>query len=324
MNDLFPEVTSAPEISTLEVGRFTIPVYTGEFWTAKQRAAHSLHEISYRACYKPQLPAFFMERYGKRGQTVFDPFLGRGTTLIEAQLRGFKAAGSDINPLCLRLAAPRLTKLKPEAIRRRLEEVRLETKALEREDLLAFFHPDTLSEIEGWRRYLGARRTEGTLDAVDEWIEMVASNRLTGHSPGFFSVYSMPPNQAVTAERQLLINAKLKQQPVPRDTRAIIFKKTRSLLKDLLPDGYGTAPPHLFVSSADALKAQPDASVDLVVTSPPFLNVVDYELDNWMRMWFCGCEVERNLSGKSPPFPRGESSCNAVWRNCGGLCGLAG
>ena len=35
-----------------------IPVFANEFWTSKQRAAHSLHEISYRVCFKPQLPRF--------------------------------------------------------------------------------------------------------------------------------------------------------------------------------------------------------------------------------------------------------------------------
>jgi hypothetical protein len=31
-------------------------------------------------------------------------------------------------------------------------------------------------------------------------------------------------------------------------------------------------------------------SVDLVVTSPPFLDVVDYAGDNWLRCWFCGID----------------------------------
>src|SRR5688572_7905422 len=39
-----------------------VPTYVNEFWTARQRAASSLHEISYRACFKPQLPRFFIER----------------------------------------------------------------------------------------------------------------------------------------------------------------------------------------------------------------------------------------------------------------------
>lgn len=38
-----------------------IPTYINEFWTSKQRQANSLHEISYRACFKPQLPRFFID-----------------------------------------------------------------------------------------------------------------------------------------------------------------------------------------------------------------------------------------------------------------------
>ena len=51
-----------------------------EFWTAGQRQAHSIHEVSYRACFKPQLPEFFIKRLTKPGDAVYDPFMGRGTT----------------------------------------------------------------------------------------------------------------------------------------------------------------------------------------------------------------------------------------------------
>src|SRR5258706_15475224 len=50
-----------------------IATYVNEFWTAKQRQAHSLQEISYRACFKPQLPRFFIERLTQRGEIVYDP-----------------------------------------------------------------------------------------------------------------------------------------------------------------------------------------------------------------------------------------------------------
>ena len=35
----------------------------------------------------------------------------------------------------------------------------------------------------------------------------------------------------------------------------------------------------------------PSGSVSLVVTSPPFLDVVNYAADNWLRCWFCGIDV---------------------------------
>ena len=52
-----------------------------EYWTSAQRQAHSLHEVSYRACFKPQLPGFFISRLTDHGDAVYDPFMGRGTTM---------------------------------------------------------------------------------------------------------------------------------------------------------------------------------------------------------------------------------------------------
>ena len=60
-----------------------MPVYEEELWTSRQRQACSIHEVSYRACFKPQLPAYFIERLSDEGDVVYDPFSGRGTTAIE-------------------------------------------------------------------------------------------------------------------------------------------------------------------------------------------------------------------------------------------------
>ena len=86
-----------------------VETFVNEFWTSKQRAAHSLHEVSYRACFKPQLPRFFIDRFTAPGDVVYDPFMGRGTTLVEAALAGRTPAGCDINPLSAMLAQPRLS-----------------------------------------------------------------------------------------------------------------------------------------------------------------------------------------------------------------------
>src|SRR3954462_12641861 len=85
-----------------------VATFVNEFWTSKQRAASRLHEISYRACFKPQLPRFFIERLTQPGDVVYDPFMGRGTTPMEAALLGRVSYGCDINPLSLVLTGPRL------------------------------------------------------------------------------------------------------------------------------------------------------------------------------------------------------------------------
>ena len=131
----------------------SIPIEVDEFWTAKQRAGHSIHEISYRACYKPQLPAYFINKFCDTESVVYDPFMGRGTTLIEAQLHGHKVIGNDINPLSKVLTYPRLNPPTITDIEKRLSEIELSNDAEIDADLLVFFHQETLREIYGWQSY---------------------------------------------------------------------------------------------------------------------------------------------------------------------------
>lgn len=266
-----------------------VPRIANEFWTSRQRAAHSLHEVSYRACFKPQLPAFFIERFSAPGDWVFDPYMGRGTTVLESAFRGRVPLGCDINPLSLSLVAPRLQPPRIQDVEERLCRVDWERPQELPDELLVFYHPTTLQHLCALRQYL----LSAQLDAVDRWIQMVALTRLAGHSPGFFSVYTLPPNQAVSLESQRRINEKRKQTPPPRDVARIILRKSKSLLVDLTEEQRDllhrqAAEARLFSASSEHTLAIPSQKVALVVTSPPFLDVVDYALDNWLRCWFLG------------------------------------
>ena len=266
-----------------------IPTHADEFWTAKQRAGHSLHEVSYRACYKPQLPAYFIQRFCRSESVVYDPFMGRGTTLIEAQLHGHRVIGNDVNPLSKILTYPRLNPPTLAAIEKRLQEINLSTDAEIDKELLVFFHEGTLQEIYGWRSYFQQKQ----LDAVDAWLQMVACSRLTGHSPGFFSVFTLPPNLAASVASQRKINERRNQEPEYRDTKALIHRKSKQLLRHKLPEHFSRNDARLLTESSDSTPQIADESVDLVVTSPPFLDTIDYMQDNWLRMWFCGIEIEQ-------------------------------
>lgn len=272
-----------------------VPFFTNEFWTSRQRAASSLHEVSYRACFKPQLPRFFIERLTDIGDRVYDPFSGRGTTALEAKLLGRIPVACDINPVSRVLLEPRLTPPLIGEIEQRLTEIPWSRPTELRRDLAVFYHPETLREICVLRHYFLEREASGEIDLVDKWIRMVAVNRLTGHSPGFFSVYTLPPNQAVSLEAQAKINAKRQQQPPRRDVRKLIQVKSRSLLADVAvmrsPDEGRATEAQLVTGQAASTPEIRAESIDLVVTSPPFLDVVDYAGDNWLRCWFCGIDT---------------------------------
>ncbi len=275
----------------------TVPTYVNEFWTSKQRAANSLHEVSYRACFKPQLPRFFVERLPEVGDIVYDPFMGRGTTLIEAALHGRVPAGCDVNPVSSLLTGPRLAPPSLDELSRRLREIDFAWSQEVPEDLLVFYHPETLKEICALKSYLLARRQSAQLDDVDRWIWMVALNRLTGHSTGFFSVYTLPPNQAVSVKAQRKINEKRGQVPPRRVVPEIIYRKSQQLLADVdegLNRVLASVKPraNLVTGVSSSTPEIPSGTVSLVVTSPPFLDVVDYASDNWLRCWFIGVDAE--------------------------------
>lgn len=284
----FGQATTCEEIALPD--RPPVPVFVNEFWTSKQRAAHPLHEVSYRACFKPQLPRFFIERLTEPGDLVYDPFMGRGTTLVEGALLDRRVAGCDINPLSRVFVEPRLPPPTVAEVAARLDAIDFNWSGEVRTDLRVFYHLSTLRQITALRHHLLKRITSGQADGIDRWIQMVATNRLTGHSPGFFSVYTLPPNQAVSITSQMRINAKRSQKPEQRDVPALILKKTRQLLSDRSPVSDSRSPIILTRSSAHTPELASE-SVDLVVTSPPFLDTVDYTQDNWLRSWFCGIDA---------------------------------
>jgi hypothetical protein len=169
---------------TVEFETAGLRYFVNAFWTAAQRRGHSLHEVSYRACFKSQLPAFFIDRLTAPGDRVYDPFSGRGTTAVQTALMGRAPAANDVNPLIAMLSGPRFDPPPISTVRDRLVEIDLShaTDDPKDSDLLAFYHPDTLRQINALRARLRTRN-----HPVDAWIRMVALNRLTGHSPGFFS-----------------------------------------------------------------------------------------------------------------------------------------
>lgn len=284
-------------VDYLKFDDIKIPRFTNEFWTSRQRQANSLHEVPYRACFKPQLPNFFIRLLSKEGDFVYDPFSGRGTTIIEAAILGRNVISNDTNPLSTILCKPRLNPPKIEALTDRLSQINIDSNIKSEIDLSMFYHEKTLLEILSLKEYLKRQKKKKKEDEMDDWIRMVATTRLTGHSTGFFSVYTLPPNQAVSQESQKKINKKRRQKPNYRNTKKLIVKKTKSLIRDVDNNTLNT----LSYIRKNVKFLEKDArhtdkiktnSIQLVVTSPPFLDVVQYVKDNWLRCWFNDIDPE--------------------------------
>ncbi len=269
---------------------------TGEFWTAMQRQMHSIHyAVSYRASFKPELPDYFINRYcsNKSQDAVLDPFGGRGTTILQANMLGYRGISNDVNPLSERIAYPKCNPVDITEVAEALNRIdlRAETDNSGYKDFAPFYHVDTYREILALKEYL-----KTNTGGADRFIEMIALSRLHGHSPGFFSVYSFP-QISVPSARQEKINKERNRTPEYRPIVPRILKKARRVLRDFTPDDLSAltsvAEGNLFTChDARNLTSVADGSVSLIVTSPPFLDKADYIQDNWLEFWFLGIDPE--------------------------------
>jgi len=283
-------VTSLP---TLSDDRLILPVWPGgelpSTWKEARRGwGHRLHKLSpYVGGFPAQLARFFILNLSDPGQTVYDPFSGRGTTILEALLCGRAAVGSDAFEYAYLLSRAKAEPLSDAELERYLRIKLAEAaavdnrrfKLLDNDDLRVFFSDYTLDQLVRLREVLqGDESREAT------FTKAIVCGVLHGPSKMFLSA----PQKDQTSSTVGYVRRYLEKHGVERPERdifeSVMNKAGRSQLR-ALPGARGS------VHRADA-RAVPlaDGSVDLIVTSPPYMAVLDYAWNNWLRLWWLGCD----------------------------------
>ena len=85
-------------------------------WDFKERGDWAVHQNDYRGNWSPKLVRNLLLRYTKPKEWILDPFVGGGTTLIEAWLTGRRSLGVDISPFAIEMTSQRLRQLKNKSL----------------------------------------------------------------------------------------------------------------------------------------------------------------------------------------------------------------
>lgn len=71
-------------------------ISTDSFWMIDKRDNSGAHSGDYHGNFVPQIPRQLFSRYTKKGDWILDPFMGSGTSLIEAHRMGRNSIGIEL------------------------------------------------------------------------------------------------------------------------------------------------------------------------------------------------------------------------------------
>jgi len=257
---------------------------------------HRLHALCpYFAMFPHTFVREHLLAHTSPGDAILDPFSGRGTTLLESLLFGRQALALDINPVaaCVTGAKARVPGL-PE-IEARLSELEGEYETAghwelddERRALPPFygyaFHSGTLRELLFLRRQLDWKG-----DDVDMFVAALALGSLHGDMDTSSSYFSNQMRRTISTKPDYSVRYWLKHglRPQRRRVFEILRSRARFRLQGGRPARSGIA------VRADVREASRQlegwrGSVRAVITSPPYLDVTNFEEDQWLRLWFLG------------------------------------
>ena len=254
---------------------------------------HSL--CSYLGAFPPSLANYFIKYFTDENDLVFDPFSGRGTTILESRILNRNSFGSDLNPIALALSKAKSYNLKQKDIFNRIDELQedydyalfLPEAQAQSDAIHLIFHPRTLAEL----CYLRVMLLESD-NKIDHFLIgavlgiMHGGERKDGTS-GYLSIsmpntFSMSPDYVRRFVQTKEINRvyrnvfeNLKEKTVR------VFKKHTSPKKEAFILECDAKE----ISKSEELKKY-HKKVDLLLTSPPYLGIVNYAKQNWIRSWF--------------------------------------
>lgn len=256
------------------------------FNDSKKEIDYALHNFHAYPCKFPAfIPREIIKKYAKKGDIICDPFVGSGTTLLEATLLGYSSIGNDINPLsCL------LSKVKVKPVKQKLL------------NKIDFFLEDLL---ENYKKLKIIK--EYSYNSIEHWFQKNVIKELSFIKKNILSIKEQDLRDLLLIVFSSIIVRVSKQESDTRyaavekglkdfETIKIFTDKVKEIKAIYLDFLKKTKDKKVNVKilqlDSRALSAIKDNSVDLIITSPPYANTYDYYLYHKHRKFWLGMDVK--------------------------------
>lgn len=242
-------------------------------WSFENRKPRGLDAVHpYPAKFVPELPGSILDALPRPNGVVLDPFCGSGTTLVEAQTRGFAAAGIDLNPIACLISRVKTSPL-PDGLDSSVEKV-LAAAQKERRDV-----PGSIPNIDHWF----AKFIQHELASLTHAISTAAASHQDILRLALSSIVVRVSNQESDTRY-----AAIKKNLAPGAVFTA-FKTTATRLIALLKSREpASATVEVVNNDTLALDWGRFGKLGAVITSPPYPNAYEYWLYHKYRMYWLG------------------------------------
>jgi hypothetical protein len=254
---------------------------------------HRFHSL---CPYFAMFPETFAEKWIAKltipGDVVLDPFSGRGTTALSALLLGRRAIAVDVNDVsyCLTKAKthpPEFQRLirRLDYLRRLFDARKWSRQAGDQDEFFrTAFATTTLAQLLFLRD-----RLRWKASPTDCMIAALVLGSLHGESLQSPSYFSNQMPRTISTKPAYSVRFWKKQNLVApkRDVFDIIRTRAAFRYESPIPSGQATII-HADMRKLPQFAAHWRRPVRHVVTSPPYLDVTNFEEDQWLRLWFLG------------------------------------
>lgn len=238
----------------------------------------------YPAKFIPQIPHHFIKELSKPGETIYEPFLGSGTTAVEANVLGRNALGNDVNELAVLISKVKTTpisKTKLSSLDGLLNRIYNRIFLLVAGQENGVSKPEILN-LEMWFEDFVINE----LVIIKEEIDKLPDKDLIDFSHVALSGIIINVSRQDSDTRYVRVPKNIK----PKDTyyrfarQLIKLRKTMMDSCDLIKNGES----NFKVADTRVEGIFKENSADLAVTSPPYPNAYDYHLYHKYRLYWLG------------------------------------
>lgn len=272
--------------------------------STSEKTVHSLHWFP--GNFIPQIPSYLIQILSQKGDRVLDPFCGAGTTGVEAVRLGRNSWQSDVNRASIQVAQGKMAAAFDPTIRSQLEALFQEliwenilhsdSKGKQGEgsnpELSIWFHADTLSQL----RYLWSLVEASENPNFRSVLELLFSDTLFACASGS---EVKTKSGGVRRHHWGWVADNVRPRPPMPHNAIKIFKSRVLRAAELIPLHKELSCNDDYIRREDIRNLGcPDESVDLVVTSPPYLGMIDYALANRLTYLWMEWPIEADREGE--------------------------